>query len=154
MFDSLKVANDEMQKARAKFKADAADLVKPAFREMFEACPSIEAVRWRQYTPYFNDGDACVFRVGDHYLKFTGDKKDEAEGDDDDGDYEDGFSSTYGLTGEKEAAAAIVSELFRCLDDEMMLTAFEDHAKITATREGFEITATREGFEVEEYDHD
>lgn len=27
------------------------------------ALPHVEAVRWEQYTPYFNDGDACVFNV-------------------------------------------------------------------------------------------
>lgn len=27
------------------------------------ALPHVEAVRWEQYTPYFNDGEACVFNV-------------------------------------------------------------------------------------------
>lgn len=44
---------------------------------------SFTAIRWTQYTPYFNDGDPCVFGVNAHGLKGP---------DDDAGDYEDGFS--------------------------------------------------------------
>lgn len=29
------------------------------------ALPHVEAVRWEQYTPYFNDGEACVFNIYD-----------------------------------------------------------------------------------------
>ena len=28
-------------------------------------CDRVHSVRWSQYTPYFNDGDACVFGVND-----------------------------------------------------------------------------------------
>lgn len=31
----------------------------------FEECPKVQAVVWSQYTPYFNDGDECVFGVND-----------------------------------------------------------------------------------------
>lgn len=48
------------------------------------AFPEVEAVRWEQYTPYFNDGDVCTFSANDVSIKFTG--KDTG------GDREDGFS--------------------------------------------------------------
>jgi hypothetical protein len=31
----------------------------------FEECPKVQAVIWSQYTPYFNDGDECVFSVNE-----------------------------------------------------------------------------------------
>lgn len=34
--------------------------------------PGFEAMRWRQYTPYFNDGDPCVFRIYEVYFRFVG----------------------------------------------------------------------------------
>lgn len=37
------------------------------FRPMFEQFPQIVAVGWKQYTPSFNDGDPCTFRMGDIY---------------------------------------------------------------------------------------
>ena len=33
------------------------------------AAPEIAALRWRQYTPYFNDGEPCTFSVNDLYAK-------------------------------------------------------------------------------------
>lgn len=36
------------------------------------AYPGVEAVRWRQYTPYFNDGDACEFGMHGAEVKIEG----------------------------------------------------------------------------------
>ena len=44
-------------------------------REFFENNPTIKLICWTQYTPYFNDGDTCTFRVNDIYFS-------NAEGDD------------------------------------------------------------------------
>jgi hypothetical protein len=35
------------------------------FKEVFEKYPEIKSFSWNQYTPYFNDGDECLFSVGD-----------------------------------------------------------------------------------------
>ncbi len=53
------------------------------------AFPEVVAVRWTQYTPYFNDGDACTFDVYEARTKLT-DTPEEA------GDYEDGFITSSG----------------------------------------------------------
>jgi hypothetical protein len=149
MFESIKAVKAELDKARKELGEKLQGLTKEAFKELFEACPDIEAVRWRQYTPYFNDGDPCVFRLGDVFMKFVGDTDEES------GDYEDGFISTWSvkysedLTDEvkkaRVAAGAVVSELFRQFDDDAMLASFGDHVMVTATRDGFD---------VDEYDHD
>jgi hypothetical protein len=34
--------------------------------------PSVEALRWSQYTPYFMDGDTCEFGVNELRVKFVG----------------------------------------------------------------------------------
>ena len=36
------------------------------------AHPKFESMRWRQYTPYFNDGDPCVFNIYEVYFRFVG----------------------------------------------------------------------------------
>lgn len=41
--------------------------------------PAITAVSWRQYTPYFNDGDPCVFRVYGLYVNATEEAEDDHE---------------------------------------------------------------------------
>lgn len=55
------------------------------FTEFFENHPKAEAIRWRQYAPYFNDGDVCEFSVHDMYAKIVGGPEDQAGG------YDDGF---------------------------------------------------------------
>ncbi len=49
-------------------KAHMAELQKD-FNEIiklfFDECPKVQAVIWSQYTPYFNDGDECVFSVNE-----------------------------------------------------------------------------------------
>lgn len=57
------------------------------------AYPEVEAVRWEQYTPYFNDGDVCEFGVREPRIKFVGE---DAGGDYDDGFSEDGKSYPLG----------------------------------------------------------
>lgn len=34
-------------------------------KSFFEEVPEVQAIIWSQYTPYFNDGDPCVFGIGD-----------------------------------------------------------------------------------------
>lgn len=43
-------------------------------QELFARIPEIEEFSWTQYTPYFNDGDECVFSVDTdaRRVKFTG----------------------------------------------------------------------------------
>lgn len=37
------------------------------FAGVFDKYPEIEAFKWNQYTPYFNDGDECTFGVHECY---------------------------------------------------------------------------------------
>lgn len=42
--------------------------------------PNVHSFGWKQYTPYFNDGDVCEFGVSDPWIKTV----DDAEEEDDD----------------------------------------------------------------------
>ena len=53
---------EEMRQAHMKeLQGDFNNIIKL----FFEECPKVQAVVWSQYTPYFNDGDECVFSVND-----------------------------------------------------------------------------------------
>lgn len=45
-------------------KEEFAQLMKPVLDD-----PTVRDFGWRQYTPYFNDGDECVFSAGDMWLR-------------------------------------------------------------------------------------
>src|SRR4051812_40042058 len=64
------------------------------------AVPGVEAVRWQQYAPSWNDGEACEFGVNGASVKIAGDKVDE-EPEDGEDYYEsengNGFRTSYDL---------------------------------------------------------
>jgi hypothetical protein len=113
----------------------------------------IEAVRWTQYTPYFNDGDACTFGVHEPYIKFkTLDlaNKYSAYGVEDEDPDEDGNGYCYmgwSSWGEETSLHDDFEEFsdFVQANENLMKQLFGDHAIIKITREGIN---------AEEYDHD
>jgi hypothetical protein len=50
------------------------------FQEVVSAVLShdeVSGICWNQYTPYFNDGEPCVFRVGEVYFSLVGAEKED-----------------------------------------------------------------------------
>jgi hypothetical protein len=121
-----------LREAKEKVKVEAMDAFKAEFKSAFESNPDVKAMRWNQYTPYFNDGDECVFGVNDLMVK--------AENPEDAEDA-DGFASLWG--GNKNEPLLKWWNSIQC--DEAFLAAFGNHCQITATPEGFEVDG---------YDHD
>lgn len=143
------------------------EVVREVFTDFFNANPNVHSVWWRQYTPYFNDGEACVFNVYDPGFKFVNveeaakyckpgyaqnpetkkyerktvfDEQDYEEG----GDQENGYFGTYDMEGDIIQFRDLAHVLCGVLED-VLSDAFGDHQ---------EITATREGFVAEDYDHE
>ena len=48
----------------AKIKHEGETAVKVFFKDYFDTHPEIYGIRWDQFVPYFNDGDACTFGLG------------------------------------------------------------------------------------------
>lgn len=131
---------------KAQVKKMALDSVKPSLEEAItdlqRLVPGLTAVRWRQYTPYFNDGDECVFSIGEKYFNL-------GATDQESGDYEDGFSSLWSteakaLSAEAQTALKTFSRNLNDISD-LLKTALGDHAKVTLSATGIEVT---------EYDHE
>lgn len=148
------------------------DEVKPLFQGLFDEFPELTVVGWVQYTPYFNDGDPCVFSVGPVLYRTT-----ESEDlTDEDGEYEgyteeealiaslpseEGWEYDYGLyewvevDGEQEyrlkadaprlplAIKALTKRLGSMQD--VMKNVFGEHSVVVVTRDNII---------VEEYHHD
>lgn len=133
MFDSLKKLNSMITETRKQVAAKAQIIIKEAFKDLFDAHPEIEAIRWTQFTPYFNDGEPCEFSVSYWSIKATG-LKSKYETD------EPGeFLDEYSLSEENQSKFKDIYELFGLLDNDAMLVTFGDHAEITATKDGFEV---------------
>lgn len=133
MTTTLENLKQKMAETKKLIADSATSAFKEAFKDFFERHPECLAVRWRQYTPYFSDGDPCRFSVHDYYVRLP-------TTDEEDGDYSDGFA----YPGHKSPLDTDLKAIFD-VDDELFEAAFGDHVRVTATREGFE---------VDEYSHD
>lgn len=136
---------NKMREAVAQEIADEGEAVlKQEFGAFFTKHPKVLAIRWEQYTPHFNDGEACEFGVNDFTFR-TAETNDAMEDPDELEDDELEFDDGYG-EGSDEKTMKFVRDLqSRVVDDDVFEAVFGDHVRVTATPDGFE---------VEEYDHD
>lgn len=158
----------QIREARKKIKVEAQSVIKGVFDEFFEKQPKVHAIGWTQYTPYWNDGEECSFRVNEIKLFLS---EDSAEEDDDDyfegdqdlvrdrayyaknGDQEelDKIDTKIAAFGGIEAYKAavkdfgVVVKILGAIEDEYMEMLYGDHVTVRYTRKGVK---------VEEYDHE
>lgn len=160
--DKIKELNKKMAELAEERKLLFQENFKDIFKSTFEENPKLKSIRWQQYTPYFNDGDACYFSVYGFYAEVEGIKSwvyDESRygGEADSGSeydtvdealengycFEDAMVSTWSDDCPEEIRDAL--NALASLPDEMFLDAFGDHVQVKATIDGFEVC---------EYDHD
>jgi hypothetical protein len=156
-FEQLQLRFDtliaEQQVLRLKFITEAQTMFKESLKSFFELNPGINALRWTQYTPYFNDGDACVFSVGDVYFtNAKGNQLDDISGwGEYEGDDADIWSDSYpkyltGKLGVNVESCEFISSMINSSEmEDIMEMMFGDHVCVTVTRVGIDVT---------DYDHD
>ncbi len=119
------------------------NLCKDAFQEtilsLFDKHTWVESFSWRQYSPYWNDGDECVFSVHSYNDEILLNGMDlynyDEEPEEERGTLPENAETVY-----EEFASALQK-----FEDDDLQTMFGNHA---------EVTVTRNGINVESYDHD
>lgn len=117
------------------------------------ALPNVHSVKWTQYTPYFNDGEPCIFRVNEVGVRLDPAPVDAEEDYDEYLDSYEMVKYPNGYRGEPvpipgcESVWPVVTELNEALPhlEDFLEESFGDHATVVATQAGFE---------VEFYEHD
>lgn len=153
------------------FREKATELFKEVTKEFFDKNPGITAIKWSQYTPYFADGDPCVFAVNEPTFTNAPIESLDAVSCWGEFDGEEESSEIWAIQGNLEyilngdthwyegvresikkaggvdiESCKFLNKMFSSSEMEsVMLDMFGDHV---------EVTATRDGFEVDEYDHD
>ena len=126
--------NRELRALKESMSLRFQDSLKGVFKEVFERHPNITKLTWTQYTPYFNDGEPCVFSVND--MTVFDDTVDE---DDDEGLY-----LGWGEGQKRYPDLLAISRSLEAADD-LLLEMFGDHCRVTITPKGID---------VEEYEHE
>lgn len=67
MFERLK----QLQQLKEQYMKEGKEIFKSIFKDFITTHPDISELRWKQYTPYFNDGDPCEFRLTDLAINFN-----------------------------------------------------------------------------------
>jgi hypothetical protein len=117
-----------------------------AFAPVFEKYPKLQAIRWNQYTPYFNDGDACYFSAHNPEVNLFNEDEDCQDEDD-----FNGFYSGLLTDDERKAMSADINAVYNILDEYQKEKLFGDGVRVYFRRAE---QGNLPEFETEEYDHD
>jgi hypothetical protein len=81
--DKYKNLRSELDKhtaaVNAEIKVEARKVIEAIGAEFFARNPSVVAIRWTQYTPYWQDGDTCTFSAEDPELQLFATEDDDEE---------------------------------------------------------------------------
>lgn len=135
MYEGLKDLKKQLDAAKTEIQKKGRESFGAAFGELFEKHPTLKCVRWSQYTPWFNDGEACEFSVHGWEAVQHDDGVDDGELDPD--CYDDDIP---------DDTADDVQAIFDLAGDDMFEMIFEDHVEVIANRDGT--------FQIDEYEHD
>jgi hypothetical protein len=64
-FDWFKELKKRQKELQTQIQKEGQANLKEVFEEFLTKNPIIKGIAWTQYTPYFNDGEECVFSVND-----------------------------------------------------------------------------------------
>ncbi|NDF17112.1 MAG: hypothetical protein EB079_03975 [Verrucomicrobia bacterium] len=130
------------------------DFIKTIFNDSEE----LESFGWYQYTPYFDDGNVCMFSANTDYLLVNGQPVDESDWYLEEnittwGVWDNSIKSYVGQIKEKNIKynknlsklVDNISDFLSKFDNDFFLQRFGDHAIVTITKTGVQIS---------DYDHD
>lgn len=152
----MEVINKINEQLKA-FKNKRAELVKELQRDfpnllapLFSESKRIESIGWRQYTPYFNDGDECVFGVHNDDLTING--IDEYDGNEKDIEFIreriwNGSNWVKNPEIDKHEFDLLkqIENVLKSVPDDFYKDLFGDHVRVTIHKDG--------RIETEEYEH-
>jgi len=140
---SIKTVMKNLAKAQTEYqrqlKTIGSDTARGLAEMLAEHIPDGFVVHWRQYTPYFNDGDACTFSVHDAYIRPV-DKERDRQWEDDHDVYLSNYKSAerakeLGWSTDQYKVLVEAWEEISNLND-MMLAAFGDHTCVEVHSDG------------------
>lgn len=141
----------ELEATRKRHMEAMQEKFKAVTKSFFEAAPHVQAVVWSQYTPYFNDGEECVFSVNTPIFVTKNfdpdDLQDPYEYEDDEEYGSESFWSNYSLEKSDFPEAKTCFNFAKIIqsEEDLMEAVFGNHVAVYLTKDRVI---------VEEYGHD
>ncbi len=148
----LKESQKKISEIKKEIVEKSSSLIEDFSKNVFLKYPKLESFGWTQYTPYFNDGDTCVFSANTDYLMINGEYAEESNWYSETnvinwGNY-DRVNKTY-VGRVEEPNKNYNKELFEAceeirnflcnFDNDFYMSKYGDHASITVTPLGVNI---------------
>lgn len=177
MWDSVNSLKQNYENAKKEFQIKGELALKTVFDGLFDKYPFLNSLNWTAYTPYFCDGDPCIFGVNEIQFTLGPNDFNLPEWNEDDYDGYAEWQSGYTLkTGPVITTKRIVKN-WRNQDEERTYTENsypnpvaealgEDITKLNSIMQGMsdilldvygdhvKVTVTRDGTDIETYEHD
>ncbi len=143
----LKKLNEEFIQQKKELILKTRNLFDKALVELFDKYSNLESFGWNQYTPYFNDGDECIFRANIDYIDINGESYDDMD-DVRETRWDSATRSQVPnpmFNADKANMIKEIKSILKSVDREFLKEAYGDHV---------EVVVTRQGSEVNDYEHD
>jgi hypothetical protein len=147
IIDALAELEVQVKRLREETKTEMSKIVATMFKTFFDTFPEIKTIHWQQYTPLWNDGETCEFRLGS--IEFNRVEYNTNEGAEEGCEFDigDGFavskySNTKGLEYELYRSCVAIENVIENMADE-----FESILGNNLT-----VYVTRNGIDIEDYD--
>lgn len=132
---------EDVSKKRQELTEQMKVVLSEGIKEFMIEHPEVKALGWTQFTPYFMDGEECVFSVNDLHVSFTDEREDSL--------YDEGWEELYSDCPEN-VDTKLWDQLHKFEDllhkaEEDLRAAFGDHVQVIITQDGI-VT--------EEYEHE
>lgn len=154
----IKEKQKEIKELQDQLQKRSNEVFKEAFNQIFDKYENLQNFSWTQYTPYFNDGDACRFDAHTDYIYVNGEHIDDCDWMNEKkviswGTYNREKRAYEGrieqdnpnYDPEMANAVADVKKVLGLFDNNFYERQFGDHTKVTISRAGVDI---------EDYEHD
>lgn len=148
VLEQYKKLKQDLELKRKEFSIVAEKALTEGSKGIFSKHPALEQFGWRQYTPYFNDGDECIFRVNSDYPLLNGEDYDDLhykvrKWDSVSGMYVErslkefeGTLEEFNVSVKLVEAGRSVTEFLSSFDDDLLKDIFGDHVVVTISRNG------------------
>ena len=152
LFEQIAKGKDEIKKLKSELSEKIKENFHGLTKELFDSYSELDSFGWRQYTPYFNDGESCEFRSVHNYPTINGNDENYDESEQPEGVLDIvklGSETIYDGNWKKvtnpdynpyyNEIVKTVKEFLNQFDDDDMKDLFGDHVVIHITPNGIDV---------------